>query len=178
LRSRTREYHKPGCIWEICPVCHVWLTTCDHKTLFSVNQDFRSSKESSYDINQTDKPKKQRNSCLGTLLIAGIIVAGIISGSFYLHSKTEGISVITLNPASGSPGSQFTIEGSKFTPNAAVADITWSGTPLPLGLTNNISNMGNITIMVNISASTSPGNYTIVMTDSSGKQASAVFTVN
>ena len=57
---KNGEYHKPGCIYEICPICHVWLTTCDHKTLFpSTNQASDYSREQKYETKQTEEYRKK-----------------------------------------------------------------------------------------------------------------------
>ena len=85
---------------------------------------------------------------------------------------------IKLTPSSGSSGSQFTVNGYYFTPYGTVksADILFNGTATT-GSTFNIDSTGYVAFTLTLSAAQSPGNYIIVVTDSSGKHASATFTV-
>ena len=95
-------------------------------------------------------------------------------------SQTGPQSTIALTPASGIPGTQIEVNGYNFTPGATVktGDILWNDVPLAAGTTFNVDRSGTVTFSLNIATSTSPGIYTLVVKDSSGKQASATFTVN
>ena len=86
---------------------------------------------------------------------------------------------LTLTPASGSPGSQFTVTGYNFTPLGTVksADISWNSMPLTGSHTYSVDSTGNVAFTLILSTTQSPGNYTIVVTDSSGKSATTTFTV-
>jgi len=95
---------------------------------------------------------------------------------------------ITLSPASGNPGTEFIVTGFNFAPNDTVksSDMTWNGMPLTAGLLwfyggiagNFMESNGTVTFILTVPDNTSPGIYTLVVTDSSGRRASANFTVN
>jgi hypothetical protein len=86
---------------------------------------------------------------------------------------------LTSTPSSGSPGTSITLNGYNFTPNATVpiTNITWSGTPFSGNQIYNVDSTGNFLFTFTLIASTAPGSYIIVVTDSSGKRASTPFTV-
>jgi hypothetical protein len=85
---------------------------------------------------------------------------------------------ISLNPTSGSPGSTFTVNGYNFTPYGTInpTNILFNSVP-STGNTFNIDSTGDISFTLTLSANQSLGTYGIVVTDSSGKSASANFTV-
>ena len=87
---------------------------------------------------------------------------------------------VSLKPTSGSPGSQFTVVGYNFTPGGTVksVDVTWNGSPLNGSQTFDVDNTGKVMFSLTLNASSTPGIYSLLVTDSSGKQASATFTIN
>jgi hypothetical protein len=86
---------------------------------------------------------------------------------------------IWLSPASGPPGSQFTIRGSSFTPSATfkASDILSSVVASTGSNTYAVDGAGNISISCSIIANCTIGSHTIVVKDPSGKSALAIFTV-
>jgi hypothetical protein len=85
---------------------------------------------------------------------------------------------ITITPASGSPGSTFTISGRNLTPNGTVksADVLFNGMP-STGMTYPIDAAGNFSCTLTLNVSQPTGAYPVKVTDSSGRSGSAVFTV-
>jgi hypothetical protein len=95
------------------------------------------------------------------------------------NTVTTSPPTITLSPSSGGAGSLFTIFGINFTAYGTVkaADILWGGLPCSGDTVVNINSAGGFTYPVQLSVDTIPGDYIVTVTDSSGKQASATFTV-
>ena len=85
---------------------------------------------------------------------------------------------ISLTPTSGSPGSKFTINGYNFTPYGTIqsADVLFNNVA-STGTKFSIDNIGDVSFTLTLSATQQVGTYTIMVTDSSGKSASANFTV-
>ena len=95
-----------------------------------------------------------------------------------IPGSSNGTPTLTLTPASGAPGSEFTVTGFGLTPNGTVksADITFNGMP-STGQTYNIDSTGSVTFIITLPADEPPGIFNIKLTDSSGKSATTTFTV-
>lgn len=86
---------------------------------------------------------------------------------------------ITLSPSSTQAGSTITISGFNFSAYGTIrsADVVLGGTP-SVGPTFNIDGTGGFALRLTLPANWSPGTYTIVVTDSSGRQGRASVTVS
>jgi hypothetical protein len=85
---------------------------------------------------------------------------------------------ITLTPASGVPGTKFTVVGSHFTPYGTVksSDIMLNGIALS-GSIFSVDGTGNVSFAIIIPTDNPPGIYNLAVTDSEKKHASSTFTV-
>lgn len=110
--------------------------------------------------------------------VSSLGVPLVVTSSLNITTTSASPSLVLL-PTSGTAGTQFTVTGYHFTPYATVlsANITWNGVP-STGTTFTVDSTGSVSFTLTLTADTSPGTYTLVVTDSSGKQASATFTVN
>ena len=95
-------------------------------------------------------------------------------------TQAASLPTITLTPATGIAGSPIMVTGYNFTPGGTVksGDVTWNGGPLTFSQTYDVDITGKVTFLLILSDNAIPGTYKLVMTDSSGKQASATFIVN
>jgi hypothetical protein len=87
---------------------------------------------------------------------------------------------ITFSPSTATPLAQITISGFDFTPFATIgtSDILWDGISFIGSNIYTVDGLGRVTISFTLSSGTLPGSHTIKVTDSSGKNASAIFTVS
>jgi len=95
------------------------------------------------------------------------------------QTNSSAIAYLTLNPTSGNQGTVIDVQGYNFTPNATVSPnyIIFSDS-ISTGSTLNVDSSGSLSFTYYISSTTPQGTYTMYVQDSSGKYASASFTVN
>ena len=95
------------------------------------------------------------------------------------QTNSSAIAYLTLNPTSGNQGTVIDVQGYNFTPNATVSPnyIIFSDS-ISTGSTLNVDSSGRLSFTYYISSTTPQGTYTMYVQDSSGKYASASFTVN
>lgn len=85
---------------------------------------------------------------------------------------------LTVSPASIQPGNRILITGLNFTPYGTIlsANVVFGGNP-SVGPTFTVDGTGRFAMSLTISPQRSAGTYTIVVTDSAGKKATANITV-
>ena len=95
------------------------------------------------------------------------------------QTNLSAITYLILNPTSGNQGTVIDVQGYNFTPNATVSPnyIIFSDS-ISTGSTLNVDSSGSLSFTYYISSTTPQGTYTMYVQDSSGKYASASFTVN
>jgi transglutaminase-like putative cysteine protease len=134
-----------------------------------------------------------KKSFIFLLVIADLIVSSLLPGcntgssltqttGFGETSTSQSVIVspaLSLAPNCGIAASQFTINGSNFTPYATIksTDMLWNGQPMTGDRTYNVDGAGDFSIAVTLSSESTAGSYTIEVTDSSGNNAAATFTV-
>ena len=95
------------------------------------------------------------------------------------QTNSSAVAYLILNPTSGDPGTIIDVQGYNFTPNATVSPnfIIFADTS-STGPTLNVDSTGSLSFTYSIASDTPQGTYTVYVQDSSGKYASASFSVN